>query len=135
MRSSRGNDGRRPCALTDEVKDAFRGAGLSMCWWCPVCICPAVGGLVYAAVRRMGRQAEPCRLRHVFLWLYVSLASRVSHPLLCAQIAAMLLLYGGALNCWEKRRAHFGWSGGTAFVPAEPYAAVDVSLSFRSRPR
>lgn len=46
--------------LTDEVKDAFRGAGLSHVLVVSGLHLSAVGGLVYAAVRRMGRRRLAC---------------------------------------------------------------------------
>lgn len=81
--------------LTDEVKDAFRGAGLSHVLVVSGLHLSAVGGLVYAAVRRMGRRRLACACAMFSSLAFMCLTSFT--PSVVRAGTAMLLLYGGAL--------------------------------------
>ena len=104
--------------LTDEVKDAFRGAGLSHVLVVSGLHLSAVGGLVYAAVRRMGRRRLACACAMFSSLAFMCLTGFT--PSVVRAGTAMLLLYGGALFNRKSDALTSRWPGGTAFVPAEP---------------
>ena len=112
--------------LTDEVKDAFRGAGLSHVLVVSGLHLSAVGGLVYAAVRRMGRRRLACACAMFSSLAFMCLTGFT--PSVVRAGTAMLLLYGGALF---NRKSDALTSLGLAALLLclqNPYAAVDVSL-------
>ncbi len=100
------------------MKDAFRGAGLSHVLVVSGLHLSAVGGLVYAAVRRMGAAQAGLRLRHVFLSGFMCLTGL--HPLLCARGYGNAAALRGALCLTGKATRSLRWAWRHCFVPAEP---------------
>lgn len=93
--------------LTDEVKDAFRGAGLSHVLVVSGLHLSAVGGLVYAAVRRMGRRRLACACAMFSSLAFMCLTGFT--PSVVRAGTAMLLLYG-ALCLTGKATRSLRWA-------------------------